>query len=500
MCNYYVFTRNCRNGDKCRFKHQFGNDVTNIIKKLWDEQDRVKDLNKELDQLTSSDFKNTNIIQQYSYKIDELNTRLRDIQDLNEKKDRENKEDKENTKKIMENEVLKLTNIILELKLENENKKLENKKLLDEYELLENKYNDVKNIFELLESIFERKEKEVKDETPLVFFSGIDEDEKDNMDNMNDIEVYKEFIQLVKEKRDKRNKGEKREKKREKGENICKFQDIVQYKGENKDEEKIEYKNQIEWMYEGDNGFDKYSKSVIDMFESKYQIESKILISLNSYTYEIDFKNLTQRNTTTNKIRKIKRVIIRTVYSSSIQKTINGEILADYSMENLSSSSDEYKLIYNMFYTTMTNAKVIKIEKVYNPVSRLLFETKRGLMSNKSQEIFFHGTRSIDYLVPCKEGLDFRLGSISSYFGKGIYVSKLANYSHKSFVHTIGNTYVLLCVICLPGNSKTYHTYEKLDRPPMSYDSVNISIDGTTMYVFYDNSQCYVSHAIHYTI
>jgi hypothetical protein len=504
----------------------------NDVKKEDDEQ--VKKLNSKINSLKSECSQLDDEIDKLNlanFQLSAYNDRLRqDVFKAEQKLDKLEKENKElvlnsNKKyKEIEDKYKESENKYKEvLKTSEETEKKLKRELENVNDLLSSKireFDEVQQFVKLLSEVdakilkekeIEKEKKESEIETPLVFFAGIDkivnEDEKNE---------------------------EKNEEKSEKSEEIKYYENMIiearkLLKSDSKND-KPEFTDLIVWYFDGDKGKEQYSSQNQADFEKYYNVSKTTVLSFgaNGHLYTVDFNTMIQRNTTTKKERKVYREVIKVPVPKPIK--FGNKVLRPFEIKNLDEKSAEFINMekdfltlkhpqkdnmtnltkYDYYSGTQTNqkAKIIKIEKFYNDTMELMYETKKGIMKNKGELVLYHGTRSVDYLQPAKQGLDFRLSGTNTYFGKAIYLSMYPRYSHDGYAHKLANgNYVMLIVKCIVGNSKTYtSTYDQsLTRPPTYmgnelYDSVNMNIDGTHMYCVYDNSQCLVTHAIHYSI
>lgn len=457
-------------------------------------------LDDEVEKLNSEIFQNNCVIDRLRQDIHKADQKIENLTKENKEllltTDKKYKELEDKYKTSTENEKK------LKSELDNTNDLLKSKiKEFDEYQSF------VKLISEIDAKIGENeKKKEIKDDTevPLVFFAGIDKISEENDEkNDNSNKEVKYYENMIIEAR-------------------------KLLKSETKDD-KPEFTEQIVWSFDGDMGKEQYSSILQAELEKFYAKKvSTVGIISNGYNYTVNFGTMIQQNDTTKKNRKIYRVVIKIPVPKPIK--FGNKILRPFEIKVVDEKSTEFDNLKTNFltlkhplkdsmshcvkidniYGTQYNqkAKIVKIEKFYNDTMELMYETKKGIMKNKSELVLYHGTRSVDYLQPARQGLDFRLGAANTYFGKAIYLSLYPRYSHDGYPHKLANgNYVMLVVKCIVGNSKTYTiNYDSsLTRPPVFtgnelYDSVNMNIDGTHMYCVYDNSQCLVTHAIHYSI
>ena len=85
-------------------------------------------------------------------------------------------------------------------------------------------------------------------------------------------------------------------------------------------------KEEYLWWFSSDDGWSRYSPMQSAHIEKMYQVNPKATISLKAapYTYIIDFQAMTQRNTTTNKVRSVERRVVEAQDISSPAGASNG--------------------------------------------------------------------------------------------------------------------------------------------------------------------------------
>jgi hypothetical protein len=190
----------------------------------------------------------------------------------------------------------------------------------------------------------------------------------------------------------------------------------------------------------------------------------------------------------------------------------------------LRSTDKEFKEIEEKFHLTMSRDryKIINIEANSDYASAqnyLIFRQKQKQLQLKSSsplpltrttEIFaWHGFSNTDLNIILQNGLDMRYNQTAVY-GRGNYLSQHASYSANSRytrmndVVSVGDSVVregkLLYVKCLIGNPYIIYKEESFTKPPYGYDSVcpiqfDSSIDFIN-HVLYDNHQTYIGYVV----
>ena len=182
--------------------------------------------------------------------------------------------------------------------------------------------------------------------------------------------------------------------------------------------------------------------------------------------------------------------------------------------------SNEWNNEVGRIHETLTNATIIKLERIQNKWlwERYSFAKKRMSKKNKDQvneKHLFHGTRDTppEKVYRSEKGVDFRF-SREGLFGTGSYFAVNASYSN-SYAYTPpeGISYEKQMFICkvLTGESYNAETSDKsLRQPPLKpnpthgsfkeecYDSVKGYTKGSTIYTVYDHEKVYPAYLVTY--
>jgi len=185
-------------------------------------------------------------------------------------------------------------------------------------------------------------------------------------------------------------------------------------------------------------------------------------------------------------------------YPKYWQKTVS-----DYQTFDVRPGSEEYKKVAAEFSKGLPGSTIKRIERNQNKTQWMWYFLRRQFVASNNKmnpnELFlFHGSRSDAYDIILKDGMDHRVANLSGAFGAGIYFAPSSGTSSGYISGTKnGNYRMLYCRVTLgavgPGSSG-------LRRPPEMkkggklYDSVG----NTTMYVIFDNHQCYPEYCIYY--
>ena len=182
--------------------------------------------------------------------------------------------------------------------------------------------------------------------------------------------------------------------------------------------------------------------------------------------------------------------------------------------------SDEWNNEVTRIHDTLTNATIIKLERIQNKWlwERYSFAMKRMSKTNKgciNEKHLFHGTRDTppEKVYRSEKGVDFRY-SREGLFGTGSYFAVNASYSDPyAYTPPEGISYEKQMFICkvLTGESYNAKTSDKsLRQPPLKpnpthgsfeeerYDIVKGYTNGSTIYIVYDHEKVYPAYLVTY--
>ena len=192
----------------------------------------------------------------------------------------------------------------------------------------------------------------------------------------------------------------------------------------------------------------------------------------------------------------------------------------DVCLHAVKGGSNEWNKEVTRIHETLTNATIIKLERIQNKWlwERYSFAKKRMSKTNKegiNEKHLFHGTRDTppEKVYRSEKGVDFRF-SREGLFGTGSYFAVNASYSD-SYAYTLteGISYEKQIFICkvLTGESYNAETSDKsLRQPPLKpnpthgsfeeecYDSVKGYTNGSHVYVVYDHEKVYPAYLVTY--
>ena len=191
----------------------------------------------------------------------------------------------------------------------------------------------------------------------------------------------------------------------------------------------------------------------------------------------------------------------------------------------LDDEGEEYERVAAEFHRTMppVNAFIMRIERIQNKVlwknyfhkSRLMYEFGDGVLNEK---LLFHGSGQNDPELIYKGDASFDMRySNKGMWGLGNYFAANASYSNGlAYTRKLNSAAMqcrqMLAAWVLTGNSYSSPPNSALKQPPSlprkdqlapgevqrSYDSVNGSTGGSTVYITYDNTLAYPAYLITY--
>ncbi|XP_073892234.1 protein mono-ADP-ribosyltransferase PARP12 isoform X2 [Macaca fascicularis] len=245
------------------------------------------------------------------------------------------------------------------------------------------------------------------------------------------------------------------------------------------------------------------------------------------HNYELDFKAFIQKNLvygTTKKVcRRPKYVSPQDVTTlqtcntkfpgpKSIPDYWDSSALPDPGFQKitLSSSSEEYQKVWNLFNRTLPFYFVQKIERVQNLALWEVYQWQKGQMQKQNggkavdERQLFHGTSAIFVDAICQQNFDWRVcGVHGTSYGKGSYFARDAAYSHHySKSDTQTHTMFLARVLVgefVRGNASFVRPPAKEGRSNAFYDSCVNSVSDPSIFVIFEKHQVYPEYLIQYT-
>ncbi|XP_017355286.1 protein mono-ADP-ribosyltransferase PARP12 [Cebus imitator] len=245
------------------------------------------------------------------------------------------------------------------------------------------------------------------------------------------------------------------------------------------------------------------------------------------HNYELDFKAFIQKNLvygTTKKVcRRPKYVSPQDVTTmqtcntkfpgpKNIPDYWDSSALPDPGFQKitLSSSSEEYQKVWNLFNCTLPFYFVQKIERVQNLALWEVYQWQKGQMQKQNggkavdERQLFHGTSAMFVDAICQQNFDWRVcGLHGTSYGKGSYFARDAAYSHHySKSDTQTHTMFLARVLVgefVRGNASFVRPPNKEGQSNAFYDSCVNSVSDPSIFVIFEKHQVYPEYLIQYT-
>uniref|UniRef100_A0A8C0SE17 Zinc finger CCCH-type containing, antiviral 1 n=1 Tax=Canis lupus familiaris TaxID=9615 RepID=A0A8C0SE17_CANLF len=172
--------------------------------------------------------------------------------------------------------------------------------------------------------------------------------------------------------------------------------------------------------------------------------------------------------------------------------------LNGYELVEINNQNPEYVMISESFKASMKNFKIENIKKIKNTKLLNAFERKKLKMNNRTEKILFCATRRTYVESICKDNFNWIIhGSSDTKYGKGIYFTKDAIYSHKDQQDDTKNMVMFVARVLVGDFTQGYR--ESLNPPPPPYDSyVDVRLN-PSIFVIYEKDQIYPQYVIEYT-
>ncbi|XP_053114021.1 zinc finger CCCH-type antiviral protein 1-like isoform X4 [Hemicordylus capensis] len=249
-----------------------------------------------------------------------------------------------------------------------------------------------------------------------------------------------------------------------------------------------------------------------------------------SQQYEINFKDMTQRNLHFLTLREIRRRP-KFVSSDDVKKK-KGHVdhaapstqesnhpkewdkyaLPDigYKAIELSKISPEYTKIETLFQKTMSNYVITRIRRIQNPSLWQVYQWQKEQMRKKkggrdiAERLLFHGTGFSTLEAICNDNFDWRIcGTNGTVLGKGSYFARDAQYSHnycqpQAKVKTMFVAQVLVGDF-IRGNAAYTRPPAKSADMLNCYDSCVDNTLNPSIFVIFEKHQIYPAYMIDYS-
>ena len=179
-------------------------------------------------------------------------------------------------------------------------------------------------------------------------------------------------------------------------------------------------------------------------------------------------------------------------------------------LKSVKPSSLEGIKVVSAIRKTMTDANILKIERIQNKFLYTKYDLCRKRMHEKNngqvnEKWLFHGSSRVspEKIYESEHGFDFRHSDGSSLWGKGAYFAVNASYSLRSYAYRSPQGYQQIFIaFVLTGDSIRMAKDPTLVTPPTKddgsgdYDSVNGTTGSSQVYIVYDHDKCYPAYLI----
>nr|XP_056718670.1 zinc finger CCCH-type antiviral protein 1-like [Euleptes europaea] len=262
------------------------------------------------------------------------------------------------------------------------------------------------------------------------------------------------------------------------------------------------------------------------------QPEGSFQFQAGSQTYEMNFKDMIQKNLNYQTRREVRRrpkyvspedvkkkkghkdrssAPIPSIPEQNYPKDWDKSALPEigYKAVELSKTSSEYTTIEKLFKKTMDAYVIVSIRRIQNPSLWQVFQWQKEQMKKKKggldveEKFLFHGTKSSLEAI-CNDNFDWRIcGANGTVYGKGSYFAKDARYSHQ-YCQVDAKVKSMFVARVLVGDFVVGHsTYNR--PPPKSsdvtncYDSCVDRMMDPSIFIIFEKHQIYPAYVISYT-
>nr|XP_014714683.2 LOW QUALITY PROTEIN: protein mono-ADP-ribosyltransferase PARP12 [Equus asinus] len=245
------------------------------------------------------------------------------------------------------------------------------------------------------------------------------------------------------------------------------------------------------------------------------------------HKYELDFRAFIQKNLVYGTVRKVcrrpkyvspqdvkvKRTCgIKLPGPKSIPAHWDPSALPDPGFKRiaLSSSSEEYQKVWNLFNCTLPFYFIQKIERVQNLALWEVYQWQKGQMQKRNggktvdERQLFHGTSASFVDAICQQNFDWRVcGLHGTSYGKGSYFARDAAYSHHYSKPDMKSHLMFLARVLVGeftrGSSSFVRPPAKGGQSNVFYDSCVNSMSDPSIFVVFEKHQVYPEYVIQYT-
>ncbi|XP_053113640.1 protein mono-ADP-ribosyltransferase PARP12-like isoform X2 [Hemicordylus capensis] len=175
-----------------------------------------------------------------------------------------------------------------------------------------------------------------------------------------------------------------------------------------------------------------------------------------------------------------------------------------YKMVEVSSSTEEYNEIKELFEKTMDGYIIHRLQRIQNPSLWQKEQMKKMNGGNEVNErLLFHGTSRSHLHGICEHNFDWRIcGTHGTLYGKGSYFARDASYSHRycqsdSRYKTMFVARVLVGDY-VQGNAAYLRPPSRPNQQNSFYDSCVDNLLDSSIFVIFEKHQIYPAYVIEY--
>lgn len=248
---------------------------------------------------------------------------------------------------------------------------------------------------------------------------------------------------------------------------------------------------------------------------------STMMITNTHFKYKIDFKNMTQTNLTSMKVREIRRRPAHLSYQRSSKTSTSDASLPKHwkamssqqthSLVTVDPNQEEFQDVSKSIKLMIPTARIHEIRRLQNEYLWRILQSKKTDLSSRYDDLtmnvqkLFHGTGSSFIDAICKENIDGRrYANAKEKYGKGTYFSNSCAIARTYCTPDAqGHLFLVLAEVIIgyvtPGS-------KGLNRPPPNpstgfpYDTTVDSMTAPTIFVKYEKEEYYPEYIIEISV
>ncbi|XP_044297263.1 protein mono-ADP-ribosyltransferase PARP12-like [Varanus komodoensis] len=180
-----------------------------------------------------------------------------------------------------------------------------------------------------------------------------------------------------------------------------------------------------------------------------------------------------------------------------------------YELVEISSSSEEYKNVKELFEKTMEGYIIQRLRRIQNPSLWQIFQWQREQMKKWNggkdieEKLLFHGTSASHLHHICGQNFDWRIcGTHGTLYGKGSYFARDASYSH---TYCRSDTRIKIMFVArvlvgdyVQGKAAYLRPPSRPNQSNRFYDSCVDCLWNPSIFVIFEKYQIYPAYIIEY--